>query len=175
MLANERKDVTYENQSEEFGHAEGTCHTDLLSVHHFGSTAAGSDRPGGQLGGGMHRGGGDAPTDMDVCLGCGPERLRVEDLSMQKNDNIRDMIRELNRMMLNDPNLPQDLRMDIETHELHCSVLDKIKDACSSALFLDKNEKQAWLEYLTLMAAGLDTFLESHPALKRRRGGGNDH
>ena len=94
---------------------------------------------------------------------------------MQKNDNIRDMIRELNRMMLNDPNLPQDLRMDIETNELHCSVLEKIKDACGSALFLDKNEKQAWLEYLTLMAAGLDTFLESHPALKRRRGGGNDH
>ena len=25
----------------------------------------------------MHRGAGDAPTDMDVCLGCGPERLRV--------------------------------------------------------------------------------------------------
>lgn len=71
------RNVTYENESNQFRDTAGTGHADLLAERDPGSAFADGLPSDRRLGGGMHRGGGDAPADVDVCLGRGPERLWV--------------------------------------------------------------------------------------------------
>lgn len=97
---------------------------------------------------------------------------------MSKPDARHEAMRMISKMMQSDPRTPEFIRIDFAIVDKFDELRDKIANATEVVVKLDDdnmNTRKAWLEYLQLMEAGLQSFLDSNGIqIPCRQGGAHD-
>lgn len=85
----------------------------------------------------------------------------------------RDLLDKMAERIIEDPSVPEYMKVSLRLNNVHRRIENKLHAAWAGfakpELSMEEEkrtypEKKAFLEYMLLMEAGLDSFLKAHPA-----------